>query len=208
VSPQEELDRVLPVIERLGSAIDTPVSVDTSKPAVMREAIAAGAAMINDVCALRTPEALETAAELAVPVCLMHMQGEPRAMQRDPQYHDVVDDVVVFLRSRIQSSLDAGVLSENLIVDPGFGFGKTLQHNLRLLEHLDRLVQIGYPVVVGMSRKSMIGHILGDDTGDWLAGSITLAVLARQNGAHIIRVHDVGPTVQALRVLEAAQAGI
>jgi len=201
VTDDEELDRVIPVIERLASEFDVPVSVDTSKTIVMRDAVAAGAQMINDVRALEAEGALATVAGLGVPVCLMHMQGEPRSMQDAPVYDNVTDEVSNYLRGRIEASLAAGIDSRDIIIDPGFGFGKTLEHNLQLLRELDCLTGLGLPVLVGLSRKSMIGAMTGHDVGDRLAGSLALALLAAQKGAAIIRVHDVAPTVDVLRVL-------
>ena len=205
VSLQEELDRVLPVVETLRHQVEVPISIDTSKPEVMREAVAAGAAMINDVNALRSPGALTAAAEMGVPVCLMHMQGQPRNMQYEPSYNNVVEEVSEFLQARVDAALEAGLRPDQLVLDPGFGFGKTLRHNLELLNSLDKLVGLGYPVLAGLSRKSMLGRILNSEDDDRLAGSLTLAILACQQGAHIIRVHDVEPTRQALQVLEAAE---
>jgi len=201
VSVDEELDRVIPVIERLAREFDVPVSVDTSKAMVIREAVATGAQMINDVCALESEGALTTAAGLGVPVCLMHMQGEPRSMQDEPAYENVTTEVVNYLRGRIEASLAAGIESCNIIIDPGFGFGKTLEHNLQLLRELECIAGLDFPVLVGLSRKSMIGTITGRDVGDRLAGSLALALLAAQKGAAIIRVHDVGPTVDVLKIL-------
>jgi len=203
VTADEELDRVIPVIERLVREFDVPVSVDTSKAIVMREAVAAGAQMINDVCALESEGALTTAAGLGVPVCLMHMQGKPRSMQDEPAYENVTTEVVSYLRGRIEASLAAGIDSGNIIIDPGFGFGKTLEHNLQLLRELECLAGLGFPVLVGLSRKAMIGTITGRDVGDRLAGSLALALLAAQKGAAIIRVHDVGPTVDVLKIFKA-----
>lgn len=203
VSVEDELERVIPVIGKLRAEFDIPISIDTSKAHVMREAVSAGADMINDVFALQLPGSIEAAAELDVPVCLMHMLGEPRSMQEAPSYVDVVTDVVEFLENRIGACLAAGIRSAALIVDPGFGFGKTLAHNVTLLRNLDRIVGLGYPVLVGLSRKSMIGQILDHAVDDRLVGGLTLAVLARQNGASIIRTHDVAQTVDALRVLQA-----
>jgi dihydropteroate synthase len=205
VSLQEELDRVLPVVETLRHQVEIPISIDTAKPEVMRAAVAAGAAMINDVNALRSPGALTAAAEMGVPVCLMHMQGQPRDMQHQPSYHNVIEEVLEFLQARVDAALEAGLSPHQLVLDPGFGFGKTLAHNLELLNRLDQLVGLGYPVLAGLSRKSMLGRILKSEDEDRLAGSLTLAILACQQGAHIIRVHDVEPTLQALRVLEAAK---
>lgn len=204
VSVQEELDRVVPVIEALAGDLPVPVSVDTSKPEVMRAAVAAGAALINDVAALRRPGALAAAAELGVPVCLMHMQGEPGTMQESPTYRDVVGEVAAFLAGRVSACEAAGMARDRLLIDPGFGFGKTLAHNLALLRGLPRLGALGLPVLVGLSRKSMIGALLGDVPVEGrLHGSVAAAVLAAERGAAIVRVHDVGPTVQALRILAA-----
>lgn len=203
VSEQQELDRVMPVIEGLRRETDIPISVDTSKPGVMRGAVSAGATMINDVYALRESEALEAVAQLGTPVCLMHMQGEPRTMQAKPSYDDVVAEVVAFLRARADAAVVAGVSRDAVIVDPGFGFGKTVAHNLALLRGLGEIVALGYPVLAGLSRKSMLGKLTGRPVGQRLAGSISLGVLAVQHGASILRVHDVAPTVDALRVLTA-----
>lgn len=204
VSEQAELDRVIPLIERLSSEIDSPLSVDTSKPQVMREAVKAGAGMINDVYALRQDGALETAASLGVPVCLMHMQGEPRDMQTAPGYADVVAEVSDFLSQRAQACQAAGIAAENIVIDPGFGFGKTLEHNLELLRGMPKLCTLGFPVLAGLSRKSMLGTITGRDASERVVASVTAAVLAVQNGAAIVRVHDVPETVDALKVLAAS----
>lgn len=203
VSEQEELDRVLPVIEAVRSVTAVPVSVDTSKARVMREAVAAGAAMINDVCALREDGALEAAAQLGVPVCLMHMQGRPRTMQEAPAYDDVVADVTAFLDRRVQACVEAGVDKSLIIIDPGFGFGKTREHNVDLLANLRQLRAGGRPVLVGISRKSMLGDLTGRAVDERVAASVAAAVIAVLNGADIVRVHDVGPTVDALRVTAA-----
>ncbi len=205
VSAKEEIARVVPVIECLRKKFDLPVSIDTSKPEVMRSAVAAGATMINDVHALQLPGALKAAAELQVPVCLMHMQGEPDSMQLDPQYTDVVQEVLVFLASRINACEAAGIPRELLIVDPGFGFGKKLDHNLDLLRSLDQFREFGLPVLVGCSRKSMLGQILDRADGKVLMGSVVLAMIARQRGASIIRVHDVAETIEALTVLDTVE---
>jgi dihydropteroate synthase len=204
VSSESELDRVIPVIEKLRAAFDVPISVDTSKAIVMREAVAAGATMINDVRALRGDGALQAAVEMQVPVCIMHMRGEPRTMQAAPAYENVVGEVTQFLAERVAASRRAGVAAQNIIVDPGFGFGKTLEHNLQLLRGLRQIAELGYPVLVGLSRKSMLGQILDRDVNERLYGGLALALLARQNGAAIIRSHDVGPTVDALEAMEAA----
>ena len=206
VSAQEELDRVIPVIETLARDIPVPISIDTSKPEVMREAVAAGAGFINDVCALRAEGALAAAAELGVPVCLMHMQGEPRTMQQSPRYTDVVAEVREFLRARLEAATAAGIPMEKIVVDPGFGFGKTLEHNLELLGNLKALKALGVPVLTGLSRKSMIGKALGLPVERRVYASVALALLAVQNGAAIVRVHDVAPTVEAVRMVEAVQS--
>jgi dihydropteroate synthase len=203
VSAQQELDRVIPVVEALRAETDLPISVDTSKADVMDAAVAAGASMINDVRALRGAGALAAAARLRVPVCLMHMQGEPRTMQAEPRYEDVVVEVARFLRERALAAEDAGVPAGMLIVDPGFGFGKTVAHNLELLRELGQMAALGYPVLVGLSRKSMLGKLTDRPVEERLAGSVTLNVLAAQRGAKILRVHDVAPTVDALRILAA-----
>ncbi len=208
VSLQEELDRVIPIIERLSKSLDIPVSVDTSKPEVMREAVAAGASMINDVMSLQLGNAVETVAGLdaSIAVCLMHMQGQPRTMQANPSYTDVVDDVIQFLLERIKTCKDAGIAESQLLVDPGFGFGKTLQHNLTLLANLSRFTKINLPLLVGISRKSMIGTLLGDVAADQrLIGSVAAAVLAYERGAKILRVHDVKETVDALAIADAVK---
>ncbi len=207
VAEEEELRRVIPVIEALAEALPVPVSIDTSKPRVMREAVAAGAGMINDVRALRAAGALEAAAAAGVPVCLMHMQGEPRTMQQAPRYRDVVADVLAFLEERVAACRAAGIPEERLLIDPGFGFGKELAHNLELMRHLDRFLEMGHPVLVGVSRKSMIGGILDVPVGDRLYGSIALATLAVWQGAAIVRCHDVRPTVDAVRICHAVAGG-
>ncbi|MHB8623893.1 MAG: dihydropteroate synthase [Sulfuricaulis sp.] len=203
VSAQQEIDRVIPVIEALRGRISQPISIDTSKSDVMRAAVMAGAGFINDVRALREEGALATAAELQVPVCLMHMQGQPRVMQDSPCYQDVVAEVTAFLRARMQAAQAAGIPAERLVVDPGFGFGKTLAHNLELLHGLKQLKGLGATILAGLSRKSMIGKALGLPIERRLYASVALAVIAVQNGAKIVRVHDVGPTVEALRMWSA-----
>lgn len=203
VSAQEEIDRVIPVIEALRGRVSVPISIDTSKPDVMRAAVMAGAGFINDVRALRDEDALEAAAELRVPVCLMHMQGEPRTMQDSPRYQDVVAEVAAFLRERMQAAQAVGIPAERLVVDPGFGFGKSLAHNLELLHGLKKLKCLGVSILAGLSRKSMIGKALGLPVEQRLHASVALAVIAVQNGARIVRVHDVGPTVEALRMWSA-----
>ena len=209
VSLQEELDRVIPVIERLVAATPLPLSIDSSRPEVMRAAVAAGAGLINDVMALRREGAIEAAASLGVPVCLMHMQGEPGTMQDDPRYDDVVADVYGFLTQRLFACEMAGIERKKLLVDPGFGFGKTLEHNLRLLRQLSRFVEMGVPVLAGLSRKGMIGTLTGRTLDERIVGSAVAALIAVQNGAAIVRVHDVAATVDALAVWAgvAAQPG-
>ena len=203
VSAQGELDRVLPVIEALQRQLEIPISIDTSKPQVMRQAVSAGAGMINDAKALREDNALATAAVLDVPVCLMHMQGEPRSMQTNPIYEDVVVEVRDFLSTRRQACLDAGIDEKKILIDPGFGFGKTLEHNLELLRNLSELKSVGAPVLVGLSRKSMIGKAIGLPVDKRLHASVALAILAVRNGANIIRLHDVAATREAVRMVEA-----
>ncbi len=203
VSVQQELDRVLPVIESLAREVSVPVSIDTAKPEVMRAAVAAGAGFINDVLALRAEGALSVAAEANVPVCLMHMQGEPRSMQDSPQYRDVVDEIREFLAARIAACETAGIPREQLVIDPGFGFGKTLEHNLELLRNLRAFTALGAPVLAGLSRKSLIGKALGLPVERRLHASVALALMAVQNGARIVRAHDVAPTVEAIRMWEA-----
>ncbi|MGY6555962.1 MAG: dihydropteroate synthase [Wenzhouxiangella sp.] len=206
VGETEELARVIPVIEALRARTDTPISIDTSKPAVMRAAVAAGANMINDVCALQTPGAAEAAAQLNVPVCLMHMQGQPRTMQQAPVYADVVEELLAFFRARIEACLAAGLRREQLVVDPGFGFGKTLEHNLVLLAALGRFSELDLPVLAGLSRKSMLGAITGRERPEQrVAASLAAALLAGERGAAIIRVHDVAETRDALMVWQAVR---
>jgi dihydropteroate synthase len=204
VPVDEELRRVIPVIEGLADT-GAILSVDTSKPEVMRAAAAAGAHLINDVYALRLPGALETAAESGCALCLMHMQGEPRTMQNDPHYGDVVNEVKAFLQERVQSCRAAGVAAERLAIDPGFGFGKTLAHNAALLRGLDALAAEGIPMLVGLSRKSMLGKILDKPAGERVYGSLALAVMAVLKGARIVRAHDVAATVDALKTVSAMQ---
>ncbi|MBV8876878.1 MAG: dihydropteroate synthase [Gammaproteobacteria bacterium] len=206
VGVQEELQRVLPVIEQLRRATTAIISVDTSKPEVMAAAAAAGAGFINDVRALREPGALEAAAASGCGLCLMHMQGDPRTMQAAPSYRDVVAEVREFLGGRVAACRSAGIDPLRISVDPGFGFGKTLEHNLTLLRHLSELAADGIPVLVGLSRKSTVGKLTGRDPGERVYGSVALAVIAALNGARIIRAHDVGPTVDALKVAAAVAA--
>lgn len=206
VSVQQELDRVVPVIEALRAELPAAISVDTGKPEVMRAAVAAGAGFINDVRALREPGALAAAAAAGVPVCLMHMQGEPRSMQHRPHYVDVVAEVRAFLLERAAACAAAGIPPHRILLDPGFGFGKTAEHNLRLLKHLPVLTDTGYAVLAGLSRKSLIGTVLGLPVEQRLAPSVALAVLAVWQGARIVRVHDVAATVQAVRMCAAVRA--
>jgi dihydropteroate synthase len=203
VPEAQELSRVLPVIEGLRRACHAIISVDTSKPAVMRAAAAAGAGLINDVRALRETGALEAAAASGCAVCLMHMQGEPRTMQRAPHYVDVLTEVRSFLLERVAASRAAGIGSERLLIDPGFGFGKNLAHNLALLRGLRTLGADGPPLLVGLSRKSMLGTLTQRPAGERAAGSVALGVIAALNGARIVRAHDVAATVDALKVLAA-----
>ena len=203
VSIEDELERVIPVIEAVRTESDIPISVDTSKPEVMMAAVQAGASMINDVRALREPGALEAAARLNVPVCLMHMQGEPRTMQAEPRYQNVVEDVLEFLLQRVALCEAAGIPRDSVIIDPGFGFGKTLQHNLALFHALERFVATGLPLLVGVSRKSMIGQLLDIPVTQRMPASVALASLAAWMGTAIIRVHDVQPTVHAVRMCQA-----
>lgn len=200
VGEQEELDRVIPIIEAIGAEFDVAVSIDTSKPGVMRAAVAAGAAMINDVCALQADGALAAAVELQKPVCLMHMQGQPRTMQAEPRYDNIVDEVIQFLESRVTQCVDEGLGKNLLVVDPGFGFGKTPAHNVELLANLRQLRRIGCPVLIGVSRKSTLGVITGRDVDELLPASIAAAVVAVMQGAQIVRAHDVAETVDALSV--------
>jgi dihydropteroate synthase len=203
VGVQDELARVLPVIEQLVVRVAVPISVDTSKPEVMRAAIAAGASLVNDVKALQAPGALEAVAGTGAAVCLMHMQGEPRTMQVAPSYADVVADVRRFLATRVEACLAAGIGRERICVDPGIGFGKSAEHNLALLAAIDRLAEPGLPVLIGVSRKSLVGIITGRPPGERLAGSLAFAALAAAGGAAIIRAHDVAETVDAVKVASA-----
>ena len=208
VSIAEELDRVVPVIEALRRAGDQPISIDSSKPEVMRAAVSAGAVMINDVLALREPGALAAAAELQVAVCLMHMQGRPRTMQQEPLYDDVVADICDFLGDRVRACTEAGIERRFICVDPGFGFGKTPAHNIELLANLRQLRKLDLPILVGVSRKSTLGEISGRRVDERMPASIAAAVIAVMNGAEIIRAHDVRETVDALKVASAVLEGI
>ncbi len=205
VAAEQECERVVPVIEALAREVEVPLSVDTSKPEVMRAAVTAGAGLINDVRALAQPGALATAAALQVPVCLMHMQGEPTTMQDAPAYGDVVADVLAYLTARCAACEAAGIERRLLFVDPGFGFGKTLLHNLRLLKQLERLQALGRPLLIGVSRKSMLGQILEAPVDARQSGGVAAAVIAVLKGASLIRTHDVQATVEALRVVMAIE---
>jgi dihydropteroate synthase len=206
VSPAEELERVAPIIEAIAAELDVIVSVDTSTPAVMREAARLGVGLINDVRSLQRDGALGAAADSGLPVCLMHMRGEPTTMQQNPQYPDVLVEVRDFLGERMAACVAAGIALERLILDPGFGFAKTQEHNLRLFKHLESLHELGRPLLVGVSRKSMIGRALGREVDERLYGSLALAALAITKGAHILRVHDVPETVDVVRMLAAVEA--
>ena len=207
VSVQEEMDRVLPVVERLARDLTIPISVDTSKPEVMRAAAHVGAGLINDVWALRLPGALEAVAGSGLPVCLMHLRGEPVTMQQNPGYTDVVADVHAFLAERVRACESFGIPRDRILVDPGFGFGKTLEHNLALLRSLYRFGDLAAGVLIGISRKSMIGALMGGvPVGERLSGSLAAAVIAAWQGANIIRTHDVRETVQALCICAAVRA--
>lgn len=203
VSVQDELNRVVPVIRELKAQSGVEISIDTSRPEVMQAAIDAGATVINDVRALQVPGALEMAASLDVPICLMHMKGQPRTMQANPHYQNVVVEVLDFLKQRVDICLAAGIKQQNIWLDPGFGFGKNLSHNLSLLKHLDEFVETGFPVLAGMSRKSMLGAILDREVQDRLPGSLALATIAVLKGVSILRVHDVRETVDVVKVCNA-----
>jgi dihydropteroate synthase len=205
VAENEELERVVPVVEALAKNCDALISVDSSCPAVFRAAAAAGASLINDVRALRREGALESAVATGLPVCLMHMQGEPDSMQASPRYRDVVAEVSAFLSARAEACVAAGLPRQQILLDPGFGFGKTLAHNLALLSRLEEISALGFPLLVGLSRKSLIAKITGRDVDERLAGSLALAMLAAQRGAALLRVHDVAETADTLRVLQVVQ---
>lgn len=203
VSSQEELDRVLPVVEKIHGNLDVAISLDTSNPELMREGAKLGAGLINDVRALDRPGAVEAAAETGLAVCLMHRQGEPQTMQQAPHYNDVVAEVSDYLAAKVDSCIAAGIKRHNIVLDPGFGFGKNLQHNLTLMAKLETLLRLELPLLVGVSRKTMIGETLNKPVNERLYGGLALAVLAAAQGAHILRVHDVAPTVDALRMTHA-----
>ena len=206
VSQQEELDRVAPVVERISRELDVIISVDTSAPVVMTEVARLGAGLINDVRSLRREGALQAAAATGLPVCLMHMLGEPGDMQNNPHYDDLVGEVSAFLADRMQQCAAAGIASDRIILDPGFGFAKTLQHNLSLFKHMDALLLLGRPLLVGVSRKSMIGQALNRSVDERLYGSLALAALAMNKGARILRVHDVAQTVDVVRMIAAVES--
>ncbi|GGI84274.1 dihydropteroate synthase [Legionella impletisoli] len=204
ISATEELDRVIPVLEQLRAETDTPISIDTYKPLVMIEAVCAGATMINDIFALRSEGALETAAKLDVPVCLMHMQGKPKTMQNHPRYdHSVIDEINYFFQERISACEQAGIQKERLILDPGFGFGKTVQHNLMLIKHFHAFRCHQLPLLLGVSRKSTLGVLLQKEVHERITGGIVMMLFAALQGMAIIRTHDVEETRQALEVMQA-----
>ncbi|MFK5895097.1 MAG: dihydropteroate synthase [Pseudomonadota bacterium] len=203
ISLQQELDRVIPVIEKINQQLDVIISIDTSKAQVMQEAKSAGAGFINDVTALQGEGSLQMAAKLGLPICLMHMQGSPDSMQNSPGYNNVIGDVLHFFNNRIEACIQSSIRKDQLIIDPGFGFGKTLQHNLQLLNCLSEFKTIDLPILIGLSRKSLLQHITGRVVEDRLAGSLSLAVIAALNGGTIFRVHDVKETVDALNVVQA-----
>ena len=205
VSVQQELDRVIPVVEQISAQFNAIISLDTSSPEVMRAGAAAGAGLINDVRALCRDGAVQAAKDVELPVCLMHMQGQPSTMQAAPSYQDVVDDVLGFLAERIDVCVGAGIEREKLLIDPGFGFGKTDQHNLALLAQLEKFVALGLPVLAGLSRKSMIGRLLDRPVDERLTGSVALALMAIERGAKVLRVHDVKETMDAVRLWQAMQ---
>ena len=205
VSEQQELDRVVPVVEALTSELDALVSVDTSTAAVIRGAVAAGAGMINDVRALRRSGALDAAAASGLPVCLMHMRGEPGNMQDDPRYQDVTAEVVDFLRQRIAACGQVGIPRERLLVDPGFGFAKTVAHNLTLMHEMAALQELALPILIGISRKSLFGKLLGRDVNERLPASLAAAVMCVERGAMIVRAHDVKETVDVVRLAHAVR---
>ncbi|MEZ9598315.1 dihydropteroate synthase [Vibrio sp. 10N.286.46.A8] len=202
VSLKEELARVIPAIKAIRAKFDVWISIDTSKAEVMRQAVEAGADLINDVRALQEPGALEVAAEANVPICLMHMKGQPRTMQSNPSYEDVLTDVEDFLQERVEACEAVGISKEQLILDPGFGFGKTIAHNYHLLAHLEKFHTLGLPVLAGMSRKSMIFKLLDKVPADCMVASVTCATIAAMKGAQIIRVHDVEDTLEAMKIIE------
>ncbi|WP_256389252.1 dihydropteroate synthase [Vibrio vulnificus] len=208
VSLEEELKRVIPAIQAIRQKHDVWISIDTSKAEVMKQAIEAGADLINDVRALQEPGALVVAAKAQVPICLMHMQGQPRSMQHNPSYQDVLKEVGEFLEERVAACEEAGIAKELLILDPGFGFGKTIEHNYHLLAHLEAFHQLGLPILAGMSRKSMVFKLLNKKPAECMVASVTCATIAAMKGAQIIRVHDVEETVEAMRVIQMMHKNI
>ncbi|AUL96550.1 dihydropteroate synthase [Vibrio vulnificus] len=208
VSLEEELKRVIPAIQAIRQKHDVWISIDTSKAEVMKQAIEAGADLINDVRALQEPGALAVAAKAQVPICLMHMQGQPRSMQHNPNYQDVLKEVGEFLEERVAACEEAGIAKELLILDPGFGFGKTIEHNYHLLAHLEAFHQLGLPILAGMSRKSMVFKLLNKKPAECMVASVTCATIAAMKGAQIIRVHDVEETVEAMRVIQMMHKNI
>ncbi|WP_207882721.1 dihydropteroate synthase [Pseudomonas sp. 30_B] len=206
VSPTEELERVAPVVEAIARELDVVISVDTSTPAVMRETARLGAGLINDVRSLQRDGALDAAVDTGLPVCLMHMRGEPGNMQDDPRYPDIIQEVLDFLGERIAVCEAVGIAREKIIVDPGFGFAKTQNHNLNLFRQMERLLELGCPMLVGVSRKSMVGRALGREVDERLYGSLALAALAVAKGASIIRVHDVAETVDVVQMIHAVES--
>ncbi|HAS8512694.1 TPA: dihydropteroate synthase [Vibrio vulnificus] len=208
VSLEEELKRVIPAIQAIRQTHDVWISIDTSKAEVMKQAIEAGADLINDVRALQEPGALAVAAKAQVPICLMHMQGQPRSMQHNPSYQDVLKEVGEFLEERVAACEEAGIAKELLILDPGFGFGKTIEHNYHLLAHLEAFHQLGLPILAGMSRKSMVFKLLNKKPAECMVASVTCATIAAMKGAQIIRVHDVEETVEAMRVIQMMHKNI
>jgi dihydropteroate synthase len=205
VTTEEELARVIPVIKAIRRQFDVWISIDTSKAEVMKQAIEAGADLINDVRALREPGALEVAAQANVPICLMHMQGQPRTMQAAPSYDNVLEDVANFLEERITACESVGINKEQLILDPGFGFGKTLEHNYHLLAHLEKFHRFGLPILAGLSRKSMIFKLFDKKPAECVVGSLACATIAASKGAQIIRVHDVAETIEAMKIVQMMQ---
>lgn len=208
VSVQEELDRVCPVVEAISRELDVVISVDTSTPEVMSQSAKLGAGLINDVRALQREDAMAAAASAGIPVCIMHIKGEPRTMQDQPEYQNVLREVGEFLTQRVRAAVQAGIDTRNIILDPGFGFGKNLEHNLRLLASLEQLQALGHPLLVGMSRKTMLGHITGRDVGERLPASLAVATISAMKGASIIRVHDVRETVDAVAVATAVKEAV
>ncbi len=199
----EELNRVIPIIEKIRQELDIPISVDTKKTAVMAAAIQAGVSMVNDITALADPKAQQLLAEKSLPVCLMHMQGTPETMQDNPTYQNIMQELIYFFQQRIENCVKNGIKRENIIIDPGFGFGKTLQDNLTILKNIDQLLVFNLPLLVGISRKSMIGGILNNEPKDRMIGSISAAIYATLKGVHILRVHDVQETIEAVKVIQA-----